>query len=157
MQNKNIILGLAAVIVIGSVIAFTVTSHSSATNQSTDTSYTDTSTDTTGQTPITSAPHETTNPNAGGTTSSDTGSASTAGTSYTMAQVATHNSGTSCWTAISGNVYDVTTWINQHPGGSDAILSLCGIDGTAAFTAQHGGQSRPENELKTFFIGTLSK
>ena len=77
--------------------------------------------------------------------------------SYTMAQVATHNSATSCWTTINGNVYDVTTWINQHPGGKQAILSLCGVDGTAAFNGQHGGQSRPESELAAFKIGTLAQ
>jgi len=76
---------------------------------------------------------------------------------YTMADVQKHNSGTSCWTTINGNVYDVTTWINQHPGGRDAILSLCGIDGSSAFNNQHGGQGRPESELATFKIGALIK
>lgn len=75
----------------------------------------------------------------------------------TMAQVAKHNSAASCYTTISGSVYDVTTWINQHPGGKQAILSLCGTDGTAAFTAQHAGQRRPATELASFKIGTLAK
>lgn len=74
---------------------------------------------------------------------------------YTMAQVAAHNSGSSCWTAINGHVYDVTAWINQHPGGAQRILNLCGTDGSSAFNAQHGGQARPEAELATFLIGTL--
>jgi len=77
--------------------------------------------------------------------------------SYTMADVQKHNSGSSCWTAINGNVYDVTNWINQHPGGPDAILSLCGTDGSSAFNGQHGGQGRPESELATFKIGTLTQ
>lgn len=77
-------------------------------------------------------------------------------TSFTMADVAKHNSGSSCWTAINGNVYDVTSWINQHPGGAQSILSLCGIDGSSAFNGQHGGQRRPEAELATFKIGALS-
>jgi len=76
---------------------------------------------------------------------------------YTIAQVASHNSGASCWTAISGNVYDLTAWISQHPGGSQAILSLCGVDGTAAFDAQHGGQRSPERELASLKIGALLK
>jgi len=77
--------------------------------------------------------------------------------SYTLAQVATHNNASSCWTAINGNVYDVTTWINQHPGGRAPILSLCGTDGSAAFNGQHGGQARPAAELATFKIGTLAQ
>ena len=85
------------------------------------------------------------------TTGTDTSS------SYTMSDVQQHKDGTSCWTAINGNVYDVTKWINQHPGGADAILSLCGTDGSSAFNDQHGGQRRPESELASFKIGTLSK
>ncbi|HVM73938.1 MAG TPA: cytochrome b5-like heme/steroid binding domain-containing protein [Candidatus Paceibacterota bacterium] len=77
--------------------------------------------------------------------------------SYTLAQVATHNSASSCWSAINGNVYDLTNWINQHPGGPEHILAICGIDGSSAFNAQHGGQARPAAELKNFYIGTLAQ
>src|SRR6185503_18872617 len=62
--------------------------------------------------------------------------------SYTLATVATHNSQSSCWTTISGKVYDLTTWIGQHPGGEQAIISICGKDGTSAFLGQHGGQQK---------------
>ncbi len=82
--------------------------------------------------------------------------AQTPGT-YTLAQVAKHNSASSCYTAINGGVYDLTKWINMHPGGQAAILSLCGMDGTQAFEDQHGGQRRPENELASLKIGTLLK
>jgi cytochrome b involved in lipid metabolism len=88
------------------------------------------------------------------TTVTSTSTAQNPGT-YTLAQVALHNSASSCWTAINGGVYDVTTWINQHPGGPEAILSLCGTDGSAAFNGQHGGQARPAAELASFKIGTL--
>lgn len=74
---------------------------------------------------------------------------------YTIATVATHNSKSSCWTIINGNVYDVTSFITQHPGGEKRILSICGIDGASAFTGQHGGQSRPENTLAKFLLGPL--
>ena len=75
---------------------------------------------------------------------------------YTAVQVASHASAQSCWTSISGSVYDLTAWINQHPGGASPILSLCGTDGTAAFMQQHGGQGRPASELATFRIGALA-
>ena len=81
----------------------------------------------------------------------------TAPNTYTMAIVATHSSAQSCWTTINGNVYDVTKWISQHPGGSGAILRLCGKDGTDSFTGKHGGQPRPASELASFKIGTLAK
>jgi len=76
---------------------------------------------------------------------------------FTMAQVKAHNSASSCYTTVSGSVYDLTSFIGQHPGGEAAILSLCGTDGTAAGTAQHGGQRRPENELAALKIGILAK
>ena len=77
--------------------------------------------------------------------------------SYSMAEVATANTKSKCWTVISGKVYNLTDWITQHPGGEGAILSICGKDGTTAFNAQHGGQGRPAQELTTFLIGTLKQ
>lgn len=75
--------------------------------------------------------------------------------SYSMVDVAKHNKPSDCWTAVNGSVYNVTSWINEHPGGSEAIISLCGIDGSSAFDDQHGGQKRPERELASFKIGAL--
>jgi cytochrome b involved in lipid metabolism len=89
------------------------------------------------------------------TTPVSTANPAAATTFYTMAQVKTHNSRTSCWTAVYGGVYDVTKWISQHPGGAGAILGMCGVDGTSAFDAQHGGQSRANAELGSFKIGVL--
>jgi cytochrome b involved in lipid metabolism len=74
-----------------------------------------------------------------------------------MAQVALHASASSCWTVIRGSVYDLTTWISQHPGGEQAILQLCGTDGTDEFVGQHGGSPQQENKLATFKIGVLAQ
>ena len=73
-----------------------------------------------------------------------------------MADVATHNSAQSCWAAVSGDVYDLTTWIGKHPGGSSVIKALCGTDATSAFLGEHRGERRPASELATFKIGTLA-
>ena len=77
--------------------------------------------------------------------------------SYTTAEVASRNNERSCWSIVSGNVYDLTNWIRQHPGGKDAILRICGVDGTARFTGQHGGSSSIANELKEYLIGKLAR
>ena len=74
-----------------------------------------------------------------------------------MAKVAEHNNASSCWAAINGNVYDLTKWINKHPGGPERILSICGTDASAAFNGQHGSAPRPANELKNFLLGPLTK
>lgn len=84
-------------------------------------------------------------------------SASAAAAGYTMEKVKANASATSCWSVIKGNVYDLTAWINQHPGGSSSIKSLCGVDGSAAFAAQHQGQSKPESRLSGFLLGPLTK
>ena len=84
-------------------------------------------------------------------------SASAAAAGYTMEKVMANASATSCWTVIKGNVYNLTAWINQHPGGSSSIKSLCGVDGSSAFAAQHQGQSKPESRLAGYLLGPLTK
>lgn len=74
-----------------------------------------------------------------------------------MTQIAQHNSRTSCWSAINGNVYDLTSWIPNHPGGEQAIIQLCGTDGSAKFNGQHGGQQRQAMVLAGFKIGALTR
>lgn len=75
---------------------------------------------------------------------------------YTMAMVMENDDANSCWSVINGNVYDLTSWINSHPGGSQRILSLCGTDGSASFNSMHQGQSNPESRLQSFLLGPLS-
>ena len=75
--------------------------------------------------------------------------------SYSLATVAKHSSGKSCWTVVNSGVYDLTKWINQHPGGPAVIEAICGRDGTSAFNGQHMGQNRPENILASYKIGKL--
>jgi cytochrome b involved in lipid metabolism len=73
---------------------------------------------------------------------------------YTTAEVATRNTKTTCWTIVSGSVYNLTSYIDSHPGGVSAISQLCGKDGTATFNGQHMGDSSPISRLATLKIGT---
>lgn len=90
-----------------------------------------------------------------GTASSTISSATTTVTTYSMQDVMTHANESSCWTVIRGKVYDLTSYVKQHPGGSKAVLRMCGTDGTANFTSQHGGKKGPESSLAKFEIGVL--
>jgi len=74
---------------------------------------------------------------------------------YTMEEISKHNSKESCWTVIRGDVYDLTRWIDKHPGGPDKILKICGKDGTDLFVRQHGGKEKQEKILEGFEIGVL--
>ena len=79
----------------------------------------------------------------------------TAGT-ITSADVIQHATPDDCWTIIDGAVYDMTPFLNQHPGGSAAIAGICGVDGTAGFLAQHGSASAPNAQLESLKIGVLA-
>jgi cytochrome b involved in lipid metabolism len=88
-------------------------------------------------------------------TKSATPSATTALTKLTMEEVKKHDSGTSCWSIVYGNVFDLTKWITKHPGGAAVIRAICGKDGTSAFEGQHAGEGRPANQLSNYFLGKL--
>jgi cytochrome b involved in lipid metabolism len=89
------------------------------------------------------------------TTATPVTPSTSASKTFMLAQVATHASSTDCYSAINGMVYDLTAWINKHPGGSREILRICGKDGSNAFNGQHGGDTRPEQILAGFEVGTL--
>lgn len=73
----------------------------------------------------------------------------------TVEEVAKHNTETSCYTIVQGEVYDLTEWIYMHPGGAENIMSVCGADGSNAFMGQHGGMSRPQEMLANYKLGAL--
>ena len=73
----------------------------------------------------------------------------------TLAEIQQHASASSCWSAVSGKVYDLTKWISNHPGGPNRILGMCGKDGTGAFQAQHGAADPAVGILGSYLIGSL--
>lgn len=78
--------------------------------------------------------------------------------SYTLADIAPHKDAKSCWVAVDGSVYDLTSFVGQHEGGDIAILSLCGRDGSADFHEQHGMGGREQQAVfAKYRIGALTK
>src|SRR3989344_7823182 len=86
-------------------------------------------------------------------TTTDTSTMPATANGIESTEVATHNSRESCWTTINGNVYDLTSWIPQHPGGEQAILQLCGTDGSAKFNGKHGSAAKQAAILFGFKLG----
>ena len=79
---------------------------------------------------------------------------------YTVEEVSSHSSENDCWIVIHGKVYDVTSFISQHPGGN-AILQGCGKDATELFETRPMGSGTPHSEdarekLPYYYIGELS-
>ena len=70
-------------------------------------------------------------------------------------EIQKHNTKSDCWSLISGKVYNLTGYVSNHPGGQSVIASICGKDGTSAFSNQHGSSSKPNNVLNGLLIGNL--
>lgn len=78
---------------------------------------------------------------------------------YTQSQVAKHTSSKSCWVTYKGKVYDVTEFIQDHPGGDDLILDYAGKDVTAimADVLEHDHSDAAYEILDEYCIGVLSE
>ena len=71
-----------------------------------------------------------------------------------FAELCRHNKVDDLWLAIDGIVYDVTPFMDDHPGGGDIMLSAAGKDGTDDF--EDVGHSPHARELlKRFKVGTF--
>jgi len=44
-----------------------------------------------------------------------------------------HDTKGDCWMAIHGKVYDVTNFLDEHPGGAEVMMEMAGTDATDAF------------------------
>jgi hypothetical protein len=75
----------------------------------------------------------------------------------TLEEVSLHNTATDCWTVIDNSVYDLTSFVSNHPGGVGAISRICGVDGTETFLGKHSGQGGPERQLTSLKIGELAQ
>eukprot|EP00343_Euplotes_focardii_P006857 CAMPEP_0205825192 /NCGR_PEP_ID=MMETSP0206-20130828/24257_1 /ASSEMBLY_ACC=CAM_ASM_000279 /TAXON_ID=36767 /ORGANISM="Euplotes focardii, Strain TN1" /LENGTH=123 /DNA_ID=CAMNT_0053124023 /DNA_START=46 /DNA_END=417 /DNA_ORIENTATION=+ len=52
---------------------------------------------------------------------------------YSAEEVAQHKTEQSCWISVHGHVYDVTGFLDDHPGGPDIIMNNGGTDATEEF------------------------
>ncbi|GJQ83587.1 cytb5 [Trypoxylus dichotomus] len=73
---------------------------------------------------------------------------------YNWKDIKNHNSESSAWIVIHNNVYDVTQYLIQHPGGKEILLENAGTDCTEMFeSVQHSKKAR--NELAELKIGEV--
>ncbi|KAM0324861.1 hypothetical protein ACHAQA_007827 [Verticillium albo-atrum] len=68
---------------------------------------------------------------------------------FTAKEVAAHNTCDDCWMIIQGQVYDVTKYIHDHPGGADILIDAAGQDATVDF--DNAGHSEDAFEIMAEF------
>ncbi|KAK3085602.1 hypothetical protein FSP39_005993 [Pinctada imbricata] len=73
---------------------------------------------------------------------------------YRLKEVAAHSDFCSCWIVVHDNVYDITDFLHEHPGGWDVLMENAGTDATVAFDDK--GHSKDAKELLSQYkIGEL--
>lgn len=78
-------------------------------------------------------------------------------TTISLSEIKKHNNISDCWIILNNKAYDVTSYIDQHPGGL-AIVPFCGKDGTQAYNAIRGGAGHSERAIRllsSFYVGDI--
>ena len=57
-----------------------------------------------------------------------------------LADVESHASKEECWLSIEGKVFDVTSWLPKHPGGTAILFRQCGKVADKSFNAVHAAR-----------------
>ncbi|KAF5810413.1 putative cytochrome b5-like heme/steroid binding domain, cytochrome b5, heme-binding protein [Helianthus annuus] len=73
---------------------------------------------------------------------------------YNLKEVAEHNTPKDCWLIVHGKVYDVTKFLEDHPGGDDVLLSATGKDATDDFE-DVGHSSTAKAMMDEFYVGDI--
>ncbi|KAF5733280.1 cytochrome b5 isoform A-like isoform X1 [Tripterygium wilfordii] len=73
-----------------------------------------------------------------------------------FAELNKHNSRTDCWLLIDGKIYDMTPFLEEHPGGDEVLLAATEKDATDDF--DDVGHSDDARELmKNYCIGEVDQ
>ncbi len=75
---------------------------------------------------------------------------------YGWDEIIKHNSHNDCWIVVKNNIYDITNYVNLHPGGILCIAKYAGkrADDVFKYNHHHGRYLRMISKYK---IGKLSK
>jgi len=71
-----------------------------------------------------------------------------------LEELKTHNKEFDCWTAYNGKVYNITQYMQYHPGGVKQLMAGAGKDCTKAFNKFHAWVN-VDNILAKCYVGPL--
>ncbi|KAL3633331.1 hypothetical protein CASFOL_022858 [Castilleja foliolosa] len=74
---------------------------------------------------------------------------------FTLPEVSQHNTSKDCWLVISGKVYDVTKFLEDHPGGDEVLVSSTGKDATDDFE-DVGHSASAKAMMEEFYVGDIN-
>ncbi|KAM6219123.1 cytochrome b5 isoform 2-T2 [Rhynchocyon petersi] len=73
---------------------------------------------------------------------------------YTLEEIQKHNNSKSTWLILHHKVYDLTKFLEEHPGGEEVLREQAGGDATENF--EDVGHSTDAREMsKTYIIGEV--
>ncbi|KAL2842863.1 hypothetical protein BJX68DRAFT_278185 [Aspergillus pseudodeflectus] len=73
---------------------------------------------------------------------------------YTLEQVKAHCKPDDVWIILHNKVYDVTKYLEDHPGGAAVLIEVAGTDATQAFE-DIGHSDEAREQLEPYYIGDL--
>jgi cytochrome b involved in lipid metabolism len=76
------------------------------------------------------------------------------GNIYSMTEVAKHNTKEDLWVVHEGKVFDVTKFVDAHPGGARILTKKGGDDISKIFNEIHSDNAR--KKLNEHYIGNLA-
>lgn len=76
---------------------------------------------------------------------------------YTWEEVAKHNTQYDMWVIVNDKVYDVTDWVDKHPGGVELLRLVAGRDITVAFDSYHPFTNNAKLVINKYQIGLLKE
>jgi cytochrome b involved in lipid metabolism len=72
----------------------------------------------------------------------------------TWEEIRKHSTEADAWIVVRGNVYDVTKYLPQHPGGPQWILDWLGKDATEAYDTK-GGMGQEHSKFSAELMAGL--
>jgi len=63
---------------------------------------------------------------------------------FSMDEVSKHNTKEDLWVVVKGVVLDVSDWLDEHPGGPQALMNFMGRDATEEFEMLHDDEVIPK-------------